>query len=230
MRTRIAAGVAAASVGLLVVAAVPASASLSKSITPSQLKTLENNLSKNNHATFEAVYQGTSGGKSISFTIAQSPPKSNFTVSTGASQGGEVIDNGKATYFCSSQNGQESCLSEGAGSANPFSELEGLYSSAPVIAALTEAKTGLASRLSGYKVVAGTSTFAGQAATCVTVTIKGNKTGKYCVTKKGVLAYSGTSSSQYFALTKYSSSPPSSLFALPAGATTITLPGGGAIP
>ncbi len=56
------------------------------------------------------------------------------------------------------------------------------------------------------------------------------KSGKYCVTKQGILSYSGSSSSSYFELTKYSSSPPSSLFSLPAGATTQTLPVGSSIP
>ena len=56
--------------------------------------------------------------------------------------------------------------------------------------------------------------------------------GKYCVTKQGILSYAGASnaSSSYFQLTKYSSSPPASLFSLPAGATTATVPGGGSIP
>jgi hypothetical protein len=55
------------------------------------------------------------------------------------------------------------------------------------------------------------------------------KSGKYCVTKQGLLSYSGTPSS-YFQLTKYSSTPSASLFSLPAGATTATLPGGASIP
>ena len=70
--------------------------------------------------------------------------------------------------------------------------------------------------------------FAGQSATCVTVTSQG-KSGKYCVTKQGILAYAG-SSSGYFQLTKFTSSPPASLFQLPAGATTVTIPGGGTLP
>ena len=37
----------------------------------------------------------------------------------------------------------------------------------------------------------------------------------------------GVSPSDYFQLTKYSSKPPAGLFTRPAGATTVTLPGGG---
>ena len=55
------------------------------------------------------------------------------------------------------------------------------------------------------------------------VTVRG-KTGKYCVTKQGLLSYSGSSKSSYFELTKYSSKPPASLFTLPAGATTADAP------
>ena len=68
-------------------------------------------------------------------------------------------------------------------------------------------------------------TFAGQPSTCVSVTVRG-KAGKYCVTKQGILSYSGERSSSYFKLTKYSSKPSASLFSLPAGATTQTSAGG----
>jgi hypothetical protein len=230
MGTRIAAGAAALSVGLLAVAAAPASASLSKSISQSQLNTLKNNLGKTSHLTYEAVYQGISGGKTINVTIAQSPPKSSFNFASGGNSG-VLINNGTATYICSDQGGKETCISYGAGSStNPFLAIENLFSSATAAAALASAGAELHAHQTGLKVVSGTSTFAGQSATCVTVSTKGTKTGKFCVTKKGVLAYSGTSSTQYFQLTKFSSSPPSSLFSLPAGATTITLPPGVSIP
>ena len=48
--------------------------------------------------------------------------------------------------------------------------------------------------------------------------------------KQGLLSYSGSSSSSYFELTKYSPSPPSSLFGLPADATTETLAAGSSVP
>jgi hypothetical protein len=65
-------------------------------------------------------------------------------------------------------------------------------------------------------------TFAGQPSTCITVTVR-SRSAKYCVTKQGILAYSGISS-DYFKLTQYSSSPPASLFSLPAWATTQSAP------
>jgi hypothetical protein len=229
MRTRIAAGAAALSVGLLAVAAVPATASLAKSVSPTQLSQLQKNLGKYSHLTFLATYQGASGGKTINVTIAQSPPKSSFTFASGTNTG-VVINDGTKNYICSNQAGKQTCISEGTGSANPFLAIENLFSSVTAANALAAAGASLRAHQVGFKVVSGTSTFAGQAATCITVTTHGNKTGKFCVTKKGILAYSGISSTQYFQLTKYSSSPAASLFALPAGATVITIPGGAGIP
>ena len=103
--------------------------------------------------------------------------------------------------------------------------------SSPTVAlgALAEAKEGLVSKLLGIEVSSSSASFAGQPSTCVTVSVHG-KGGRYCVTKQGILSYAGSSSSDYFELTKYSSKPPAGLFTLPAGATTVTLPGGGSIP
>ena len=88
--------------------------------------------------------------------------------------------------------------------SNPLLGLEDLFSPTVALGALAEAKEGLVSRLLGIKVSSSSATFAGQPSTCVTVTVRG-KGGKYCVTKQGLLSYSGSSSSSYFELTKYSS-------------------------
>jgi hypothetical protein len=55
------------------------------------------------------------------------------------------------------------------------------------------------------------------------------RSAKYCVTKQGILAYTGTSS-DYVMLTAYSSNPPAELFTLPPGATTQSAPGGSSGP
>ena len=49
------------------------------------------------------------------------------------------------------------------------------------------------------------------------------------MTKQGLLSYSGANGS-YFEFSHDSGSPSSSLFQTPAGATTVTLPGGVSIP
>ncbi len=91
---------------------------------------------------------------------------------------------------------------------------------------MSEAENTTLAHALGVHASASSASFAGQSSTCVTVTVRG-KTGKYCVTKQGLLSYSGSSKSSYFEMTKYSSKPPASLFTLPAGVTTQTLPGGG---
>ena len=47
---------------------------------------------------------------------------------------------------------------------------------------------------------------------------------------QGLLAYSGSSKTNSFQLTKYSPKPPSNLFTLPAGATTQRLSASGPLP
>jgi hypothetical protein len=211
----------------MAVAVVPASAAVGKSVSSSQLKTLQNLLGKGKHLTYEAVYKSVSGGQTTTVTIAQAPPKSVFSTSSG-----QVINTGKSTYYCGSSSGKETCANTGSGT-NPFLGLESLFSSGAAAAALTEAKTGLVTRVLGIKSTASSANFAGQSSTCLTVNVRGKTSGKFCFTKQGILAYSGSSSTQYFQLTKYVSNPPSSLFQLPAGASTVTipsLPGGVTIP
>ena len=236
---------------LVVVPALPASG---RSVSGPNLKALTNSINHAKTLTYLAQYTSFSSGQKATVTIAQSPPKSNFSTSTGT-----VINNGKTTYYCSSGSGSTSnsgttsnsgntgnsgnsgasattsttastsamqCLS--VKGSNPLLGLEDLFSPTVALGALAEAKAGLVSRLLGIRVSSSSATFAGQPSTCVTVTVRG-KSGKYCVTKQGLLSYSGSSSS-YFELTEYSSKPPASLFRLPAGATTQTLPGGTSMP
>jgi hypothetical protein len=100
---------------------------------------------------------------------------------------------------------------------------EDLFSGATVLSVFSEAEESAMARVLGIKLTQSSATFAGQPSTCVTVSEKG-KGAKYCVTKQGLLSYSGTGSSDYFEMVSYSSHPPSSLFALPKGATTVTIP------
>jgi hypothetical protein len=101
--------------------------------------------------------------------------------------------------------------------------LEDAFSYAGALSALSEAKEGLLSKALGINVTESSGTYAGQPSTCVNIKVHGSAV-KYCVTKNGLLSYSSYGKGQYFELTKYSSHPPSSLFKLPAGATTVTIP------
>ncbi len=245
-------------VGLGALVLVPALPASGRAVSPLNLKALTNSINRSKNLTYLAQYTSVSDGQKTTVTIAQSPPKSNFSTSTGS-----VINNGKTTYYCSansastgnsgnsgstsssgnsgnsgnsgastttsttSSKGSTQCLS--VKGSNPLLGLEDIFSPTVALGALAEAKEGIVSRLLGIKVSSSSGTFAGQPSTCVTVRVRG-KGGKYCVTKQGLLSYSGSSSSSYFELTKYSSKPPASLFSLPTGATTETLPGGTSIP
>jgi hypothetical protein len=110
-----------------------------------------------------------------------------------------------------------------ASGANPLSGVAGLFSPALLLGLLSEAKAKVAARVLGIKLTTSTQTFAGQSATCLSGTVQG-KTGKYCVTNQGLLAYVGGTGQATFKMTKYSSKPSASLFQLPANATTVTIP------
>ena len=213
---------------------------------PPNIKALTNSINRAKNLTYLAQYTSVSSGQSTTVTIAQSPPKSNFSTSerqrdqqrqddllllvqsgssgnSGNSGSGNSGNSGNSGSVARPRPPQaQQCLS--VKGANPLLGVENIFSPAVALGALAEAKQGLVSRLLGIKVTSSSASFAGQPSTCVTVTVRG-KGGKYCVTKQGILSYSGSSTS-YFKLTKYSSKPPASLFSLPAGATTQTLPGG----
>jgi hypothetical protein len=213
----------AASLGLAVATAAPASGALSKKVTSSQLKALQNEISKGKKLTYSVTYASLENGTASTVTIAQSPPKSVFITSTG----GEVVNTGSKTYYCSKNGATTSCFN--AGGTNPFLGIENFFSPTVALTALSEAKQGLVEKALGINAKVTTATYGGQSSTCVTVTTHNATTGTYCVTKQGLLSYAGANGS-YFKLTHYSSSPSSSLFQLPAGATTVTLPGGVSIP
>jgi hypothetical protein len=184
----------------------------------SKLADLSKSLQTAETASFKAVYTATDNGQTETLTFEQDPPKSFFE-----GTGGEVIDTGTATYFCSTS-GTVSCLS--STSEDPLASLLTLLSPKTAIDSLQAAQSALAAKVAGYSATFSSQTFAGQAATCVTVSAT-TGSGKYCVTGTGQLAYVSTSPSQVFQLTSYSSSVDSSDFGLPPGATVVTVPTGG---
>jgi hypothetical protein len=247
MRTR---GVAISlALCLGVLAALPALPASGKSISSSKLKALSNSINNAKHLTYVATYTSSTNGQTSTVTIAQAPHKALFETSSGI-----VVNTGKATYYCSSSSssgnsgnsgsgnsgnsgssstsstakGSEQCISEGR--TNPLLGLEAAFSSTAALNAFNQAKaSGAVARVLGLKVSESSATIAGQPSTCISVTLHG-QTAKYCVTKQGLLSYSGSSSAGYFKLTKYSAKPAASLFTLPAGATTVTLPSTPSVP
>jgi hypothetical protein len=255
MRTRIVTMVLAFGVGaVLVWPGLPASG---KPISTPNLKTLTNTINHAKKLTYYAQYTAVSNGQKSTVTIAQAPPMSNFSSSdssiintgkatyycsanagstsnsgnTGTTSNsgntGNSGNSGSPSTTTTTSNSPEQCLSEKG--ANPLLGLEDVFSPTVALGALAEAKEGLVSKLLGITVSSSSASFAGQPSTCVAVTVHG-KGGKYCVTKQGILSYSGSSSSDYFQLAKFSAKPPVNLFALPAGATTGTVPESGSTP
>ena len=235
MRPRLLTTAAATAALGLATLALPATAS-AKPVSNANLKALSDSIKRAKHLTYMATYTTVSGSQTSTVTIAQKPPKSNFS-----SSGGQVINDGKSTYYCSTNGSSGTGGSGATGStgstgasgssaptcisvkgSNPLLGLQSAFSPALALSAFAQARQGIVSRVLGIKVSSSSATFAGQPSTCVTVSVRG-RSAKYCVTKKGVLAYSGTSSN-YFKLTGYSSKPSASLFTLPAGATTRSIP------
>lgn len=185
-----------------------------------ELSAIASSVKAGKQATFKAgyTYQGSSSG---TVTIEQKPPKSLF--STGD---GEVISTGTTTYYCSTSGATPTCLS--TGTSNPLAALSQLFAPDSAVNAIQAAEAQVAAHAQGYDVSFSDQSFAGQASKCVTLSGSG-QSGKYCVTTGGILAYSGSASNS-FTLTSYSGKVSDSDFALPAGASTVTLPPGVSIP
>ena len=180
-----------------------------------KIQSLSSSVQAAEHATYKATYTSqNAAGTSQSVTIEQKPPKSVFSVA-----GTTVINDGTTTYYCSNNGGREQCVSQSG--ANPLAAVETIFSPSTVLNAFEQAKTQAAAHAAGYNLAFSDASYAGQHSTCVSAT--GTTTFKYCVTDAGVLAYGGSQGNS-FTLTSYSGSPSDSDFALPAGASVVTVP------
>jgi hypothetical protein len=183
-----------------------------------QLQSLTSLAQNSKTATFKAVYTYTSSGKTQTITFAQSPPKYFFQVGTS----GFTVNDGTTTYYCA----QSHCLATSS-SSNPLLSLSGLFNGttfADSVRAYTVAAAALAA--AGVSLTFSTGTYGGVSSQCVHVsdTKSATKTFVWCVASaSGLMDYwsAGTSS---FALTSFTTSPPASDFAVPAGYTVTTLP------
>jgi hypothetical protein len=135
------------------------------------------------------------------------------------SSGGLVLNDGKATYFCSSS---ATCLKETA--VNPLSSLVGLYSGSVFLGLTRSFSDQAALSMAGVSLSFSNATHGGLASKCVTLTYaKKSETATWCVSSTGVLTYWSAGGSS-FELTSYSSTVNANQFALPAGATVVTIP------
>jgi hypothetical protein len=179
----------------------------------SQLSTLA---TSGSNATFQATYTYTDGGKRQTMVFAQSPPKSLFK----DSQSGFVVDTGTATYFC----GSGECFK--AATNDPLAELFYLFDGKTFQESVSEyAVTSAYLAAHGISLSFSTSTYAGQPSKCVTIKLSHGavKTATWCVADNGIMT-SWSAGKSSFSLTSFTASPPSSDFALPAGAKIVSVP------
>lgn len=184
----------------------------------SKIQSLSSAVQAGQHATFKAVYTTHSAtAASQTITIEQMPPKSVFGTTSGS-----VINDGTHTYFCSSSGGQQQCVSESGATGNPLASITALFNPSAVLSEFQAAETAAAAHSLGYSLAFSSQTYAGVPTKCVNFT-HAAQTVKYCVTDSGILAYAASAGST-FELTNFTSSPASSDFSLPSGATVITVP------
>lgn len=203
-----------------------------------QLKDLSSSVKSAQKATFKAVYTSTSNGTTQTITLEQAPPKQLFST-TGGSQGTtELLNTGTTTYTCTSDaSGATTCTSLGGTiGAGALSGIIGIYNGTAALTAMSSWESIAAAHVAGASLALSSGTIAGQPVKCAKWSYQGASTN-YCVTTSGVLAKvetsggSGTSGSgSNFVLTSFTTSVPDSDFALPQGATVVTMPPGVSVP
>ncbi|HMK98416.1 MAG TPA: hypothetical protein VK425_12765 [Acidimicrobiales bacterium] len=201
----------------------PAPALVPASSNPgTQLQQIAASAKGESKATFKLTYTSKSSGSSASqVTLEQKPPDQLFRSGTG-----EVLYNGKKTYYCSTEGPAPTCLVYGAPGQSPLASMMEIYSAAPYVTIMQGWGELIAARVLGYRISFSRASFAGQHSECVTWSYHGSMT-EYCVTDKGILAYvggSGSGSSSSFELTAYSGHVNRSDFNLPQGAKIMSYP------
>ncbi len=188
----------------------------------SRLQKIESAASREAKATFKLTYTSKGSDGTSSVTLEQKPPEQLFK-----SADGEVIFNGKKTYYCSTS-GTTTCLVYSVAGASPLGSMMEVYAAGTYVDVMRSWQGLIAEHILGYRVSFSRARFAGQPSECVTWAYQGDNV-KYCVTDSGVLAYVGSwgksaGGTTTFALTSYSPRVNSSDFSVPRGATISTLP------
>lgn len=181
-------------------------------------------LNTNINTAYEATYV-TTGSSPAAITFATSPPK-DFFFEGGSSTGDRLLQNSTGSYTClKSTSGGWSCTKLSASTFDTAKVAYALYSGKYWVTFLRiySSVAGLA----GVTIKASSMTVNGYPLSCVVV--NGGKqnpgTSTWCETSTGLLAYvQATANGTAFELKSYTTNPPSSLFALPAGATISTIP------
>jgi hypothetical protein len=180
--------------------------------------------------TFEATYV-TTGSAPATIVYAVAPPTGlaftdtpSGTAANGVSSV-DVIVNSSGEYSCSPPSTADatwSCQKLGAAGAAAENKIFDVYTPAHWVGFLND--FSLAAGIAGDKVTSSSMTVNGFAMQCVDFVAPGVAgTSTICTTAQGILGYvKVASNATSFEITKYSPSPPVSLFALPPGAHVST--------
>jgi hypothetical protein len=185
-------------------------------------------LQSTTNAPFEATYV-TTGSSPATVVYAVDPSSGGLAfheTQTGSDASNvQVIVNSSGEYLCnqSGSAGAWSCRKLSQADAATQNKIFDLYTPSHWITFLKG--VSLVAGLAGDKVTTSTKSLNGFDMQCVDLVAKGvSGTSTICSTTQGILGYvSVASDSTSFQITSYSSSPSSSLFQLPPGATVTTL-------
>ena len=181
--------------------------------------------------TFEATYV-TTGSSPATIVYAVQPPNGLAFTDTPSTTAGatsvDVVVNPTGEYSCSPgpSGGGPTCEKLGTATAASENKLFALYTPAHWVGFLRD--FSLAAGIAGDKVSSSTMTVNGFALQCVDFVAPGVPgTSTICSTAQDILGYVKVASNDSsFEITKYTASPPASLFELPPGATITTTPPG----
>jgi len=184
---------------------------------------------------FEATYV-TTGSAPATIVYAVQPPTGVAFDDTPSGGTGDttpvhIVVNSSGEFACTQASGAGSgsgprwtCQKLGTADAATENKIFNFYTPSHWVSFLSE--FSLAAGLAGDKVSSSTMTVNGFAMNCVDLVAPGVAgTSTICTTAQGILGYVNVASdSVSFEIVKFSTSPPSSLFALPPGATITTTP------
>jgi hypothetical protein len=186
------------------------------------------NLQSNQSSPFEATYT-TTGSSPATVVYAVDPSSGGLAfheTQTGANASNlQLIVNSSGEYVCnqSGSSGAWSCQKLGKADAATENKIFDFYTPSHWISFLKG--VSLVAGLAGDKVTSSTMSLNGFDMNCVDLVAHGVPgTSTICSTSQGILGYVKVASdSTSFQITNYSSSPSTSLFQLPPGATVTTV-------
>jgi len=183
---------------------------------------------------YDVTYETTGSSPSTIEYAAQPPNEFAYDASASGGGGDRIIQNSTGEYVCSQGSSSGSawtCLKVPSTDAGNYEGMFQFYTGAYWIGILQAYST--VAGIEGVKIKSKSMTVNGFKMQCIVVSGgQGNSgTSTYCVTDQGILGYvSSSGNSSDFEIKSYSSSPSSSLFQVPAGATITTIPTNTSVP